>query len=114
VLPRLLERRLGCTATVSDPQALVRALDSSARFRRDTGYGAIYHRGKVSYRELSPTNSIHVVIDGNRLSAHVDRISPLKRRADGSSRYSMARVVAHNVSGIREDVTRRISGRRPR
>lgn len=89
---------------------LIGALDASDRFRRDTGLGNMFHRGKISYRELSPEDSLHIIIDGSRVSAHVDEISPLQRRPDGSVRYSALRVLAHNVSGACADVARRLRG----
>ena len=66
------------------PLDLVRALEANDRFRRDTGLGGIFHPGKISYREISPTNSLHIVIDRDLVSAHVARISPLILRRDGS------------------------------
>jgi len=92
------------TAKAAEPLAL--ALERTGRFHRDTGVGRIFHPGKVSFRELTPTDSLHIVIDGRRLMAHVDRISPVERRRDGSIGYSWTRVVAHNVSGVRGEVSR--------
>ncbi len=65
------------------------------------------HRGTVSYRELRQTDSLHVVTDGNRISMHIDRISPLKCLPDGSVRYTLTRIVARNLAGIGGDVTNR-------
>ncbi len=95
----------------ADPRALVGALEKDAGFRRDTGLGAIYHPGKVSFREVRPTESLHIIIDGNRISAHVDDISPFKCRRDGTVRYSLSRIVAHNLSGMSADFLRLIRGR---
>ncbi len=94
------------STTPSSATALVAALESTGRFRRDTGLGAIFHRGRISLRELSSTDSLHVVVDGDAVSAHVDRVSLLKRRRDGSARYTLARVVAHNVAGAHADLVR--------
>ncbi len=100
----------------ADPCVLVRALEKDEGFRRDTGLGAIYHPGKLSFREVRPTDSLHIIIDGNRISAHVDDISPFKCRRDGTGRYSLSRIVAHNLSGISADFLRLVRGRfgRPR
>lgn len=107
-------------ATTAEATAsLRRALEESGRFRRDTGLGAIYHRGKASFRELTALDSLHVVIDqdetsgqgSGRVSGHVDRISPLKFRRDGTAGYSPARVLAHNLSGIHHHLGRLLSGR---
>src|SRR5882757_9959657 len=69
-----------------------RALDADERFRRDTALGRIYHPGRISFREISPTDSLHVVIRGDKVSAHVDEVSPLVIRPDGSTRYAWGRV----------------------
>jgi len=90
---------------------LVRALDGDERFHRDTRLGAILHPGTISFRELSATDSLHILIAGDRVSAHVDEISPLVMRADGSCRYSWGRVVAHNLVSAVTDVGRRVRGK---
>ncbi len=97
--------------TSPEVEALARALDASGCFHRDSRLGRIYHRGAVSYRELRPTDSLHVVIGARRVSVHVDRVSPLKRRPNGSVRLSVTRVLAHNVAGAHGELTRRL--RRP-
>ncbi|MDQ6928555.1 MAG: hypothetical protein M3159_07825, partial [Actinomycetota bacterium] len=97
--------------TTADPLGLVRALDASDRFQRDSRLGSIFHPGKVSYRETSSTNSLHILIKGNRVSAHVDEVSPLKCTADGSARYAWGPVIAHNFAGLLADVGRRVRGR---
>jgi len=96
----------------SAAEALVEALEASSRFRRDGRLGRIFHPGKVSYRELSPTNSLHVIVSGGRLSAHVDDICPLRLEPDGSARYSWLPVFRHNVAGFLADLGRRLQGRR--
>lgn len=95
----------------ADPGTLRASLESSDRFRRDTGLGAIYHPGKLSFREVRPTDSLHIIIDGDRISAHIDDISPFKRRADGTVRYSLSRIVAHNLAGMSSDLLRLARGR---
>jgi hypothetical protein len=89
---------------------LIGALEGSDRFRRDTGLGNIFHPGKVSFREVSVVDSLHIIIDGNRVTAHVDEISPLRRRPDGSFSYSLLRVLAHNLSGAGADLARLLRG----
>ena len=59
--------------TTADPDALVRDLEASGRFRRDTRLGSVYHRGQISLREVSPSYSLHITARGNEISAHVDR-----------------------------------------
>lgn len=89
---------------------LVAALEADPRFRRDSFLGGIFHPGRICFREISPTNSLHVVIAGERISAHVDEISPLVVRADGTRRYAWGRVVAHNLLALMADVSRRVRG----
>jgi hypothetical protein len=90
---------------------LIRALEVNTSFRRDSFWGGILHPGKVSYREVSATDSLHILIDrSGDVSAHVDDVSPLRRRPDGSCRYAWGRVLAHNVLVVIEDAARRLRG----
>lgn len=89
---------------------LVRTLDADGRFRRDTFFGGIFHPGRVCFREISPTDSLHVVIRGQQVSAHVDEVSPLVIRPDGTSRYAWGRVAAHNALVLLGDLSRRVRG----
>jgi hypothetical protein len=89
---------------------LLTALEANRRFRRDGVLGGIFHPGKISYREVSDTDSLHVLIDGNTVSAHIDDVSPLRVGADGSSRYAWGRVVAHNLLVLIGDAARRVRG----
>ena len=115
-----LEVRLGTPAdtqptdtapTVSDPVGLLRHLVASGRFHRDSGFGRIFHPGKASFRENQPTDSLHILVQGDRLAAHVDRVSPLGIRPERPSRYSVRRAAAHNVAGALEDAVRLVRGR---
>ncbi|MDQ3897437.1 MAG: hypothetical protein M3326_09400 [Actinomycetota bacterium] len=108
-------RRPGVTGRIDLDTAapagdLLEALAHDPRFRKDSVLGGLFHLGWVSYRELSPTESLHVVIRGDRVSAHVDDISPLVLRPDGSYRYAWGRVVVHNLLVIVGDVARRVRG----
>ena len=101
------------TADVADqlaPRELITALEANPRYRRDSLLGGIFHPGWISFRELSPVDSVHIVIRGERVSAHVDEVSPLVLRTDGTIRYSWGRVVAHNVAVLVADVSRRVRG----
>jgi len=102
--------------TTADPEGLVRELEESGRFRRDTRLGAILHRGQVSLREVSPTHSLHITVGkGNHVSAHVDRYSPLAaNQPERLARYALHRVAAHNLAGAVGEVVRLIPGRRRR
>ena len=99
--------------TTDDPAGLVRELEESGRFRLDTRLGAMFHRGKVSLREVAPTHSLHIIVKGNEVSAHVDRYSPLaSSQPERLARYAIHRVAAHNVVGLAADLGRLIPGRR--
>ncbi|HEX3621495.1 MAG TPA: hypothetical protein VHT97_04185 [Acidimicrobiales bacterium] len=104
----------GGTPTLADPVAFLRRLASSGRFHRDSGFGRIYHPGSVSLRENSPTDSLHVVVRGDHVSAHVDRVSPLDKAAsaDQASRYSVQRAAVHNLVGAAQDLVRLLRGRK--
>ncbi len=97
--------------TIADPVAFFRRLVASGRFHRDSGFGRIYHPGSISLRENSPTDSLHIVIHGDHISAHVDRVSPLGARPDEPTRYSFRRAAVHNVVGAAQDVVRLLRGR---
>ncbi|HEX2046324.1 MAG TPA: HAD-IB family hydrolase [Acidimicrobiales bacterium] len=100
--------------TTEDPVGLVRELEESGRFRRDTRLGAILHRGQVSLREVSPAHSLHITVGkGNEVSAHVDRYSPLATsQPEQLARYALHRVAAHNLAGLATGLGRLIPGRR--
>lgn len=91
------------TFTTDDPVGLCRHLEATGRFRRDTWFGSLFHPGKVSYRQSVPKGSLHIVVDGNRVSVHKDRHSPLSFSDSTGFRYSVWRTVAHNLSGMAED-----------
>ncbi|MDX6682147.1 MAG: hypothetical protein QOG94_2186 [Solirubrobacteraceae bacterium] len=94
-----------------DPVALLAHLDASGHFHRDGPAGRLYHRGMVSLRENQPNDSLHVVVDDNRLAAHVDAVSPLTGPARGTAGYSLRRAILHNVVGIYEDALWLLRGR---
>jgi NRPS condensation-like uncharacterized protein len=96
---------------IADPAALLQHLDDSGHFHRDGRVGRIYHRGTVSLREDVTADSLHVVVDDNRVAAHIDGLSPLAAQTAGSSGYSFGRAVAHNLSGMTEDLVRLLRGR---
>ena len=107
-------RRPGITFESPDPAALVAGLEASDRFCRDTTMGRLYHPNRVSYREISSHDSLHVSVGvGNQVSAHLDRHSPLATTRCGGPecRYSLLRIAAHNVSGMVADMWRVIRGR---
>lgn len=92
---------------------LFRDLEASGVLRRDTGIGRIYHPGAVSYRETTAEDALHVIVRGDRISAHIDRVSPVRLDQEGAARYSLWRTVLHNLAGMAEDGLRALGGRRP-
>ncbi|MBW3613825.1 MAG: hypothetical protein KY439_00740, partial [Actinobacteria bacterium] len=97
--------------TPDDPVAAIAALEADGRFSRDTGLGRIFHARSLSLREISNASSLHISITGNRISAHVDRFSPLDRRGQGPARYSLRSIAVHNAAGMAEDLLRVLRGR---
>ena len=82
-------------------------LDHTGTFHRDTAVGRIFHPGTASFREITPSDSVHIAVSpGNRVSVHVDRLSPLAIRAGRDCRYSLVRAIAHNVVHAVEAVGR--------
>ena len=90
---------------------LIHDLEEGGCFHRDRWWGRIFHPGKVSFRESRPDNSLHFSIDDNRITAHVDRVSPLDFRPEREMRYSLLRVAAHNLSGMVGDLVPLLRGR---
>ncbi len=109
--PRRAPAPAGADRSIQDPVALLRYLDVSGRFHRDGRLGRIYHRGTVSLRENVATDSLHVSVDDNHLSAHVDGVSPLAAESPGPSRYAVHRVLLHNVYGAAQDLVWLLRGR---
>jgi hypothetical protein len=97
--------------TIADPVALLRHLDVSGHFHRDSRVGRMFHPGMVSLREDVPTDSLHVSVDDNRVMAHIDEVSPLAANASDKSRYSVPRAVWHNLSGMARDLVLLLRGR---
>jgi NRPS condensation-like uncharacterized protein len=97
---------------LADPVAFFKGLAASGRFHRDTGFGRIYHLGTLSLRENAAADGLHVVIRGDHISAHVDRVSPLEARPDTPTRYSLVRAASHNVVGAAQDLVRLLRGRK--
>jgi hypothetical protein len=94
---------------LANAEALLAALAGNRNFRRDSTLASLFHGRKVSFREVSPWESLHVVFHGDVVSAHVDLLSPLNFDPQRSSQYSPARVVAHNVVGLVGNLVRLIS-----
>ncbi|MGH9224159.1 MAG: hypothetical protein ACRD2W_10360 [Acidimicrobiales bacterium] len=97
--------------SLTDLARLLLRLESEGQFHRDRGLGRIYHAGGVSVRENQPTDSLHLSVYGNRLTAHVDHVSPVGSHDDWPRGYSVRRMVAHNVKGMSHDLGRLLRGR---
>lgn len=93
------------------PIAVLGRLEAAGRFHRDTGFGRILHPGSASFRENRTTQSLHVVVNGDHIGAHVDRISPLVLNPDNPTRYSVQRAAVHNAAGIAQDLISVLRGR---
>jgi len=103
------ERRFSVQLDALD---LAQALESTGRYRRDTRLGGILHGRKTSLREVAPEDSVHLVMHGNRLHAHVDRYSPLNCEGHRRWQYSLPAVVVHNLADVVADGFRALIGRR--
>lgn len=95
-----------CAAT----DRLVKALEENDRFRRDGFLSGMFHPGRISFRELSPQDSLHITIDDGLVSAHVDEVCPIRCHPGTVAKYTWGLVLAHNFAGIRADVKRRVRG----
>jgi hypothetical protein len=95
-----------------DPFALLDRLLRMGRFCVDTRAGKILHPGAHALRELSNRESLHVAVYGNRVRAHLDRVSPLtgKNPNKGHCRYSIAQVAAHVTGRFGARLVRELKG----
>lgn len=107
--PAAFRRR---TEDVDREQALFTDLDRTGTFHRDSAVGRIFHPGTASFRQMTPNDSLHIAVSpDNRVSVHVDRLSPLAIRAGAGCRYSLVRAVAHTVVHAAESLARICQGR---
>jgi len=98
-----------------DLTPLVTHLDRNGRFFRDTAIGRVFHPRTRSYREVSATDSVHLVVDADHgVSVHVDRVSPLRIRNGRDCRYSLVRAIAHNACVAVEALARVVRRQRGR
>ena len=87
-------------------------LDGDGTFHRDSALGRMFHPGTMSFREVVADDSLHVAVGPrNRLSVHVDRVSPLTHGVEGLSRYSFPRVLRHNLTHCRDAMRRLARGK---
>jgi len=95
-----------CAAT----DRLITSLEGNDRFRRDGFLSGMFHPGRISFRELSPQDSLHIVIDAGHVSAHVDEVCPIRCHPGAVAKFTWSLVVAHNWAGVRADLRRRVKG----
>jgi hypothetical protein len=95
-----------------NPSTLMANLLATSRFCLDTKAGKVLHPGALAFREVSNRESLHVALSGTRVSAHLDRVSPLVgRKADkGHCRYSVSRVAAHVTGRVGARLVRKLKG----
>lgn len=108
----LWQRRSKPSATAGQTAGLFRDLEARGQLRRDTGIGRIYHPGAVSYREAVPENALHVIVRGDHVAAHIDRVSPIEFPKERPARYSIWRTAVHNLAGMAEGTVRALGARR--
>lgn len=108
----LWQGRSKSSATAGQTAGLFRDLEARGELRRDTVIGRIYHPGAVSYREAVPENALHVIVRGDHVLAHIDRVSPIESPKRGQARYSIWRTAVHNLAGMAEGTMRALGARR--
>ncbi|MDQ4098152.1 MAG: hypothetical protein M3144_09830 [Actinomycetota bacterium] len=97
----------------ADLPAVFSALERNGRFHRDTALGRFFHPGTRSFREITASDSLHIAVaEDNRVSVHVDRVSPLAIRDGRPCRYSVLRTIAHNVTVVADALVRFMRGKR--
>lgn len=95
-----------------DSLGIIEHLQATGRFCRDTLAGGILHWGERSFRETTHEDSLHLTVSGNRLTAHIDRLSPLRyEHSSWVARYSLTRAVAHMLVHARDALLRLLTGR---
>jgi hypothetical protein len=92
------EKTEGLSGTISDKEGLLNNLTIiDPSFCMDTGIGGSQHTG-ASWREVAPsgTAGLHITINKNNISAHLDRLSPVARKGNsGVCDYSMTHILPH-------------------
>jgi len=88
-------------------------LAADGRFRRDSWWGRLLHPRTVSYREARATDSLHLVVNGDKVSVHLDRFSPLAVQGSGTRRrYAPVRMVAHGLVDVAGEAVGLLRGHR--
>ena len=93
-----------------DPVGLLRGLEADERFRRDGTISRFLHPGRICFREVVPEDSLHIVLERNRIRVHIDGTSPFRQRLGSRTRYSVRSVTNHNLASIRQALRQRLPG----
>ncbi len=93
------------------PAGLFQNLAADGRFRRDSRWGRMFHPRTVSYREARATDSVHLVVNDDKVSVHIDRFSPLAvQGATSWRRYAPLRMLAHGLVDVVGEATSVLRG----
>ncbi len=93
------------------PAGLFQNLAADGRFRRDSRWGRVLHPRTVSYREARATDSVHLVVNDDKVSVHIDRFSPLAvQGATSWRRYAPLRMLAHGLVDVVGEATSVLRG----
>jgi len=94
------------------PGGLFQNLATDGRFRRDSWWGRVLHPRTVSYREARATDSVHLVVNDDKVSVHIDRFSPLAVQGGTSwRRYAPLRMLVHAVVDVAGEASNLVRGR---
>ncbi|MGI8777210.1 MAG: hypothetical protein ACR2LJ_07445 [Acidimicrobiales bacterium] len=94
------------------PGGLFQNLATDGRFRRDSWWGRVLHPRTVSYREARATDSVHLVVNDDKVSVHIDRFSPLAVQGGTSwRRYAPLRMLVHALVDVAGEASNLVRGR---
>jgi len=94
------------------PGGLFQNLATDGRFRRDSWWGRVLHPRTVSYREARATDSVHLVVNDDKVSVHIDRFSPLAVQGGTSwRRYAPLRMLVHALVDVGGEASNLVRGR---
>lgn len=96
-----------------DAKALIDEVMATGRFCVDSRVGRILHPGAHALREWSNRESLHLSFCQDRLTAHLDRFSPLsgtRSKVEQRCSYSAARIAIHISGRLGASVARGLQG----
>lgn len=94
-------------------EALVQAILGTGRFCKAHGIGASQHKGQITLREISASDSLHISVGpGNRFDAHIDKFSPVTEKQGGILCSNSATVAAltHIGRELVPELVRKVTG----